>query len=141
MNGKDRNKSLCQKSMKMVVNIIKLSSFSIANMSLGVAGASAATKNLGPVTDSVMLANEPLLPQFSGSRRSEKPQNSAKPVSYLMEPNRGDESSYVIHDEKSVIDGMASAYIQKVHQKNRIDFSETSNLPPYILPPPPRTVK
>ncbi|TXG50361.1 hypothetical protein EZV62_022885 [Acer yangbiense] len=73
--------------MKMMVNIIKLSSFSIAKMSLGAAGPSpAATKNL--------QVNEPLLPQSPGSQKSEKPKNSSKPVSFLMEPTGGSESYY-----------------------------------------------
>ncbi|TXG50358.1 hypothetical protein EZV62_022882 [Acer yangbiense] len=119
--------------MKMMVNIIKLSSFSIAQMSLGAAGPSAAaTKNL--------QVNEPLLPQSPGSQKSEKPKNSSKPVSFLMEPTGGSESSYVVHGEKSRIDGEASAYIRKVHQKNLSDLSESSDLPPYKLPPPPRAV-
>lgn len=136
MNTRDRNNnSLCQKSMKVVANIAKSSAFSIAKMSLG---SSAAAKTAGPITDPVTLANEPLLSQLSGSRRSEKPQNSSNPVSFLMEPSKGNESSYVVHEDKSVIDGMASAYIWKVHQKHRRDFSESTNLPQYILPPPPR---
>ncbi|PSS07831.1 Homeobox-leucine zipper protein [Actinidia chinensis var. chinensis] len=48
MNNKGkRNKSLCEKSMKMVTNIVKLSSFSIAKVSLGTSEPSSpATKNL-----------------------------------------------------------------------------------------------
>ncbi|KAK2663871.1 hypothetical protein Ddye_002445 [Dipteronia dyeriana] len=133
MNTEDRNKSLCENSMKMMVNIIKLSSFSIAKMSFGSAGSSpAATKNL--------QVNGPLLPQSPGSRKSEKPKNSSKPVSFLMGQTGESESSYVVHGERSHIDGKASAYIRKVHQKNLSDLSESSNLPPYTLPPQPRAV-
>ncbi|KAK3170482.1 hypothetical protein Dsin_032653 [Dipteronia sinensis] len=87
-----------------------------------------------------LQVNEPLLPQSPGRRKSEKPKNSSKPVLFLMEPTGGSESSYVVHGEKSHIDGKASAYIKKVHQKNLSDLSESPNLPPYILPPPPRAV-
>lgn len=45
------------------------------------------------------------------------------------------------HEDKSVIDGMASAYIKKVNQKKCCDFSQSSNLPQYILPPPSPAVK
>ncbi|KAL5747310.1 hypothetical protein ACOSP7_024307 [Xanthoceras sorbifolium] len=135
MNSEDRNnKSLRENSMKMVVNLIKLSSFSIAKMSLP------ATKNLQPVSSSVMDANESLLPQSPGSQKSEKPKVSSKHISFLMEPDGGKKSSYVVHGEKSPIDGKASAYIRKVHQKNLSDLSESPNLPPYELPPPPRAV-
>lgn len=131
MRGKDRNNSLRDNSMKMVVNIIKLSSFSIANMSLGAAGPSTATKIVGD--------NEPLLPQFPGSQKSEKSWNSSK-ATFLMEPSGGDKSSYVnLIQEGKCVDGMASEYIRKVHQKNK-SFCETSNLSQDILPPPPRAV-
>lgn len=135
MTSKDRNnRSLCGKSMKVAVNIVKMSAFSIAKMSLG---ASAAAKTAGPFTDSVTLAKDPPLSTLSGSQRSEKPQNSTNPVSFLMEPNKGNKSSYVIHEDKSAVDYDASAYIWKVHKRNRSDLSESSNLPQYILPPPP----
>lgn len=133
MNSKDRNnKSLRENSVKVVANIVKSSAFSIAKMSLG---APAAAKTAGPITDPVTFAKEPRL---SGSQKSEKPQNSSNPVSFLMKPNEGNESSYVVQKDKSVIDGLASAYIRKVHQKNRSDLSESSILRQYILPPPPR---
>lgn len=129
MNSKDRNnKSLRENSVKVVANIVKSSAFSIAKMSLG---APAAAKTAGPNKDPVNFIIKP-------SYRSEKPKSSSNPVSFLMEPNEGNESSYVVHEGKSVIDGMASAYIRKVHQKNHSDLSESSNLRQYILPPPPR---
>ncbi|KAL9439289.1 hypothetical protein AB3S75_024864 [Citrus x aurantiifolia] len=119
MNSKDRNnKSLRENSVKVVANIVKSSAFSIAKMSLG---APAAAKTAGPNKDPVNFIIKP-------PYRSEKPKNSSNPVSFLMEPNEGNESSYVVHEGKSVIDGMASAYIRKVHQKNHSDLSESSNL-------------
>ncbi|KAK9278255.1 hypothetical protein L1049_027819 [Liquidambar formosana] len=83
MNNKkarNNNKSLCQKSMKMVTNILKLSSFSIAKMSLGSARPPAATKNLASMKGSIMVASEPLLPQFPLSQRSLEPERSSKPI-------------------------------------------------------------
>ncbi|CAK7322921.1 unnamed protein product [Dovyalis caffra] len=142
MSSKHRsNNSLCEKSMKMVVNIIKLSSFSIAKMSLGTPSPPVVTKSLVPGTGSVMVVNEPLLSQIPGSQRSQEPQGSSKPISFVMQPDEGNGSSHVIHKENSVIDGRASDYIRKVHEKNRNDAREMSKLSPYILPPPPRAVK
>ena len=133
----DRNdKSLCEKSMKMVVNIIKLSSFSIAKMSLGATGHPTATKNLTTPTDSDMVTGELLQPPFSVSQRSEKLQNSTKPYSFVMQPGRGNEP-LMVHEEKRDSDGMFAAYIRKVHEKNRSNLHEISKLSPFILPPPP----
>lgn len=131
MNSKDRsNKSICEKSMKMVVNIIKLSSFCIAKVSLGVGGHPVAAKNLVPVISSVMVD----MP--SQSRRSQELQSSSKQTSYLIEPSEKDKS-IVIREEMS-IDGRASAYIRKVHEnRNHYDASKLSQ---FILPPPPRAV-
>ncbi|KAA8540889.1 hypothetical protein F0562_024973 [Nyssa sinensis] len=121
MNKKSRSKrSLCEKSMKIVANIVKLSSFSIAKISLGTAGPPPRTKNLASF-DSDKVVNDPLLPRFPGSR-SQEPQCSSKSVSYLIEPIEGNEFVDVICEEKS-IDGRASAYITKVHEKNRHDLN------------------
>ncbi|CAN1836222.1 hypothetical protein LINPERHAP1_LOCUS34696 [Linum perenne] len=141
MGGKDRsNNSLCEKSMKVVVNIIRLSSFSIAKMSLGTAGSGSGSpvlkRNLAPMTNSAVATKEPLLPQIPGSRRSQEPQTRSNHKSFLMEPGKGNgSSSCMVHEESSVIDGKASDYIRKVHEKNRNDASK---LAPLILPPPPR---
>ncbi|CAN0900726.1 hypothetical protein LINGRAHAP2_LOCUS21006 [Linum grandiflorum] len=146
MGSKDvrSSNSLCEKSMKMVVNIIRLSSFSIAKMSLGTAasgsGSPVVNRNLAPMTNSVVAAKEPLLPQIPGSQRSQEPQTRSKHKSFLMEPARKGKgsSSCMVHEESSVIDGMAADYIRKVHEKNRNDASK---LAPLILPPPPRKLR
>ncbi|XP_065876735.1 uncharacterized protein [Euphorbia lathyris] len=117
------NDSLCEKSMKMVVNIIKLSSFSIAKMSLGVVltEPSLVNKNLTPVTGSVMVTDQPEIP--AGSRKSSQQMRSrSKPYSFVMQ--KADEekgSTYMIREGNSLIDGMASDYIKKFHEKNSRD--------------------
>ncbi|KAJ6875393.1 hypothetical protein NC652_034952 [Populus alba x Populus x berolinensis] len=45
-----------------------------------------------------------------------------------MQPDEGNGSSHVIHQDNSVIDRWASEYIRKVHEKNRNDALETSKL-------------
>ncbi|KAJ4833167.1 hypothetical protein Tsubulata_051565 [Turnera subulata] len=140
--GRNANHSLCEKSMKMVVNILKLSSFSIAKMSLGTTGHPIGTRNLAPVTGlMVPAANDPFPSPIPGSQRSQEPQSSSRPLSFVMQPGEEKGSSYVIHEQNSHIDGKASDYIRKVHAKNRVNVQETSHLSPYILPPPPRAVK
>ncbi|KAI5569114.1 hypothetical protein BDE02_12G056800 [Populus trichocarpa] len=141
MSSKNRsNNSLCEKSMKVAVNIIKLSSFSIAKMSLGTHGPPVVTKSHIPMTGSVMVANEPLLSQIPGSRRSQESQGSSKPISFVMQPDEGNGSTRAIQKENSVIDGRASDYIRKVHEKNHNDARETSELSSYV-PPLPRALK
>ncbi|KDP31170.1 hypothetical protein JCGZ_11546 [Jatropha curcas] len=144
MSGKVRgNDSLCEKSMKVVVNIIKLSSFSLAKMSLGETGPSVVTKNLPSVTGSIKDAKEPLLPELPGSRKSQQVRSRSKPVSFVMQPDEGNGSSYVIHED-SIIDGKASDYIRKFHEKNnRFDahVHETSKFSPSRPTRPIRAVK
>ncbi|CAI0399059.1 unnamed protein product [Linum tenue] len=124
--------------MKVVVNIMRLSSLSIAKMSLGTTTTSpVVNRNLAPITESVMGTKEPLLPPQTpaGTRRSQEPWS--KPNSYLMEPaGRGKGAAGTTEGKGSVIDGRASDYIRKVHEKNRNDASK---LTPLILPPPPST--
>ncbi|KAK8686131.1 hypothetical protein V6N13_125158 [Hibiscus sabdariffa] len=133
--AEERNeKSLCKKSMKIVLNIIKLSSFSIAKSSLGMTGyRSMPTKNLTSARDSnVITDDEQLQPQFCRNPRSEKLQSSSKPHSFMMRPDGGNEEK-----REGDVDGMFVAYIKKVRAKNRRNFHEASKLSPYILPPPP----
>lgn len=133
--SEDRNKkSLCETSMEMVANIIKLSSFSIAKKSLGIIEPPSPAKTLQTKPSSDMVVDKP---QPLRTQKSVKPKNSPRPT-YFLEPNGGNESQYIVHEEKSPIDDRASYYIRKVHQKNRRDLSESSNLLP--LPPPPRVV-
>ncbi|KAF9667798.1 hypothetical protein SADUNF_Sadunf15G0060900 [Salix dunnii] len=142
MSSKHRNNnSLCEKSMNMVVNIIKLSSFSIAKMSLGTPSPPVVSKSLVPVPGSVAAANEILMSQIPGSQRSQESQGSSKPISFVKQPDEGNGSSHVIHKENIFIDAMASDYIRKVHEKIRNDALEASERSPYIPPPPPRAVK
>ncbi|XP_030458013.2 uncharacterized protein LOC115678733 isoform X2 [Syzygium oleosum] len=136
MNYKKRSSdSLCERSMKMVTNVLRLSSLSIASMSLGTTGRSVSAQSHS-AKDSSMMADEPVVPQFAGSRRSQEPQSWSKPVSYLVELEDGIESAYVFRDDKNV-DGMASDYIERVHKKNQHYCREASEDSPIILPPPP----
>ncbi|XVE54884.1 hypothetical protein DITRI_Ditri03aG0118200 [Diplodiscus trichospermus] len=133
------HKSLCEKSMKMVMNIIKLSSFSIAKMILGETGHPTEPKNLTTETHSDMVTDEVVLPQppFSGSQRSEKLQISSKPRLFMMQQPGGANEPLMAHEERSDSDGMFAAYIRKVHEKNRSNLHEALKLSPFILPPPP----
>lgn len=119
MNSKAKsNGCVCEKSMKMEFNIIKLSSFSIAKMSLGAAGPAVVARNIAHAMD----ANGSLLPQIHRSQKPQQLRGRSKPFSFVMQPDEGkSSSSCMIHGEKSVIDGMASAYIRKFHEKNIYD--------------------
>ncbi|KAG5230078.1 hypothetical protein OIU78_029825 [Salix suchowensis] len=142
MSSKHRNNnSICEKSMNMVVNIIRLSSFSIATMSLGSPSPPVVSKRLVPVAGSVAADKEPLMTPIPGSRRSQESHGSSKPISFVMQPDEGTGSSRVIHKENSFIDERASDFIRRVHEKNRNDALEASKHSPHIPPPPPRAVK
>ncbi|KAI3429975.1 uncharacterized protein J3R85_008480 [Psidium guajava] len=140
MNYKKRSSnSICERSMKMVTDILRLSSLSIASMSLGTAGHPASVRIRSSGKDSCMMAEEPVVPQFPSSRQSQEPKSRLKPMSYLVEPENWIKSANVLHDDKNV-DGMASDYIEWVH-KNQYYLGEASENSPIILPPPPRVLK
>ncbi|KAE8655230.1 hypothetical protein F3Y22_tig00117034pilonHSYRG01399 [Hibiscus syriacus] len=91
--------------MKIVLNIIKLSSFSIAKSSRGTTGC----HSTPTATDSNLIIDHELLQtRFPGNRMSEKPQSSSKPRSIVMQPGRGNEEK-----RGGDVDGMFSAYIRK----------------------------
>ena len=131
--------------------MIKLSSFSIANLSLGIGGKPASPRNSASSTapnNTVTDNNRLHHPQFPGSSssRSQVPESSSKPIIYLTQPNQGaGGSSYMVWEDRGV-DGKASDYIRKVHEQNRYVSDEASSthplpLPPFLLPSPPRVVK
>ncbi|OVA09134.1 hypothetical protein BVC80_9097g233 [Macleaya cordata] len=138
---RSKNESFCEKSMKTVVNIIKLSSLSLAQMSL------MRTTSEQPPT-SKTSTEAPLVPVphhhqvHPGSQRSQEPETgSSKSSTYLLETYEGKGSSYVI-GEGTNVDGRASDYIRRIHEKNRNDTNNNMvKLDPYILPPPPRLLK
>lgn len=92
--------------------------FLFAKMSLGAAGPAVVARNIAHAMD----ANESLLPQIHRSQKPQQLRGRSKPFSFVMQPDEGkSSSSCMIHGEKSVIDGMASAYIRKFHEKNIYD--------------------
>ncbi|KAF5178767.1 hypothetical protein FRX31_031642 [Thalictrum thalictroides] len=121
---KSNKKSLCEKTMQIAVNIFRVSSLSLAKKSLGTSAAGLPRLIPGDhesgriiEIDSVSQGNEQL--------RSQEAVNSSMPSSYLLNPN---------------VDGRASDYIQRFHEKNRI-HSTNLKVSSYILPPPPPLIK
>ncbi|KAE8697633.1 Detected protein of unknown function [Hibiscus syriacus] len=140
---RNENKSLCEKSMKVVVNIIKLSSFSIAKMGLGEAtGHPTAAKSPTSIMDSNTFVDGPMPRAPRASGMSEKLQSRSKPYSFVMHPaNGGNESLVVREGKRDDGDGKFAAYIKKVHEKKRSNLHEAAKLSPYILPPPPTPLR
>ncbi|KAK7291663.1 hypothetical protein RIF29_06984 [Crotalaria pallida] len=118
-------KSLCEISMEVVANVIRLSSFSIAHKTVG----TTTTGKAGKYPE-----REPLVPdQFPASKRSQEPQSHANPT-FMIKPVEGSGSTttQVIHKEKVThkerghqvkpkkeesVDGLASEYIYKIRNK------------------------
>ncbi|KAL4566562.1 hypothetical protein LXL04_030679 [Taraxacum kok-saghyz] len=130
MNTKTRsNKSICEKSMKLMTNIVKVSYISIAKISLRT-----------PVPSPTPQPQRIPAPRYTSNLRSQEPIiNNSKPVSYLIHPDRDTNrsSKNMIIDDESV-DMKAWDFIRKVREKNFKDVSEITNLSEFILPPPPR---
>ncbi|QCD80915.1 hypothetical protein DEO72_LG2g1238 [Vigna unguiculata] len=115
-------KSLCEKSMKVVVNIIKLSSFSIAQKSLG-----GTSKKSGPESDMDSDEEAPVPDQFPTTRRSQQPQSRANPTYVIKSCGSNGSTEHLIYQERvptdvnpnkeQCVDGLASDYISKIRNK------------------------
>ncbi|TYJ99125.1 hypothetical protein E5676_scaffold248G003300 [Cucumis melo var. makuwa] len=130
--------SLCEKSMLLVANLIKLSS----SISFAKTANNEATAG-SPTTRRRSGGNPAATPLIPGSKRLQEPQSRAKPI-YVTKPGGGgfqighgspsprystSSSSSVIYEESDFdeanVDGWASEYIEKVH-KNRKDFEQST---------------
>ena len=112
-----KKKSLCKKSMMLVANIMKLSTISLASMSLGT-NFKQPPIDCVPATAEVPSVNASMVPEFPRSQRSQEPESDPKQYSYLIEPEK-DNSSYVICERD--IDEKAAEYIKRIHERNRND--------------------
>ncbi|CAJ1943983.1 unnamed protein product [Sphenostylis stenocarpa] len=116
-------KSLCEKSMKVVVNIIKLSSFSIAQMTLG----ATSTRKSDPESDMDSDGDAPISDQLPTSRRSQQPQSRANPTYVIKSGGSNGSTEHLIYQERvptdvnpkkeQCVDGLASDYISKIRNK------------------------
>ncbi|KAL7110250.1 hypothetical protein ACP275_05G012900 [Erythranthe tilingii] len=114
-----KDRSFCEKSMEVMVNIIKLSSLSLANLSLV-----EEHNTSGPTapTFSSNLSNS----QLSKSKKSQAPSSESKMQTYLMERDAGDptlSSSKIIdrRNQENHIkndDGSFDDYIERFHKRN-----------------------
>ncbi|KAK7265740.1 hypothetical protein RJT34_33363 [Clitoria ternatea] len=125
------DKSLCEKSMSVVVNVIRLSSFSIAQKTLGATSTRKGGKERSGCDDDSDMNHEkqPLVPdQFSSTRRSQQPQSRANPTYVIKSLGSNGSTEHVIYKERSVlsdvdskkeqcVDGLASDYISKIRNK------------------------
>lgn len=113
--------SLCERSMKVVTNIIRNSSFSIAQRTLGL-GATGHKGSKEALLEEDMVPEKEPMPMPRGSRRSQEPQNRPNPT-YVLKPRGRDDAEadsmshrHVIHREECV-DGLASDYIKKIRNQ------------------------
>lgn len=128
MNNKSRsNKSICEKSMKLMTNIVKVSYISIAKFGL---------KAPGPPHQPLARATPNPAPSLVRYPRNYLRSNEPT-VSYLIHPRDTNRlSKNMIQDDESV-DTKAWDYIKKVREKNMKDESEMADVSELILPPPP----
>lgn len=127
-------KSLCEKSMNVVVNIIRLSSFSIAQRTLGTTARKSGNKeeNLDHFGDNKEPEMEKMVSnQFpASSRRSQQPQSRVNPTYVTKSVGSNRSTEYMIHKERLhhhhhhvnsnkelCVDGLASDYISKIRNK------------------------
>lgn len=127
-----KKKSLCEKSMMLVANIIKLSSLSLSSTIYGTTFKQPPIDAV-PATAKVPSANVSMLPQVPRSQGSQEPEsNSKQNYSYFIELEK-ENSSHVICEND--IDERAADYIKRTHERNRNDLNTASKRFSYILPP------
>ncbi|CAL5431208.1 unnamed protein product [Camellia sinensis] len=136
-----KNKSLCEKSMQILVNFIKLSSIYLASLSLGTTtvGHTLPDQNRPGQKGIVPAKNVLKVSQIQGSQtqKSQEPESDSMSYSYLMDPSENKGSSHMVSEVNDYTDNRFSDYIQRFHDKNRRDSITASKGLPYILPPPP----
>ncbi|GMN41714.1 hypothetical protein TIFTF001_010943 [Ficus carica] len=128
-SAKLKKKSLCEKSMPLVANIMKLSSLSFVTLSFRTPTAvdhekkkkkKKKKRSASACTAEVLsdqTNDEVLVPERSrrSSQRSEEPESASKPLSYLMEPKKG--SPLRLTGEKEDIDDRAADFIRRTREK------------------------
>lgn len=133
--------SVCEKSMQLMVNIIKLSSFSLATMNL---------REKHKTNDRI----KSFTGFFSSNSETSKSKRSEAPLSKsdLMEEDaagdRRDFSKYIerfhmkTKNDEVNTDRKAGAYIKKFHHKNSRHFTlaAPTSLPMVLPPPPPSSI-
>ncbi|GAB2214177.1 hypothetical protein Droror1_Dr00018517 [Drosera rotundifolia] len=135
-NGKsNERRSLCEESMLVIVNILKLSSLSLARKTLSVA----TTKDYPTPEHRNFIKKDVVIPPvraFSNGRSlQERQQDESKRAQYpergpnlsyvelpaVGQKEKASSSSYVVH-EASHADGRFSDYIKRFHQKAEDDL-------------------
>lgn len=116
-SSKRKNQSICENSTLIAANLVRASSFALAEMAFGSPpdrGARAA-----PIEASPVLQRDPPV-----SMRRVVTQSRS--TGYLREPDHG----------KSV-DASAAEFIHKVRQRNRSDGAMVADISDSCIPPPP----
>lgn len=119
MTNKARNKkkSLCEKSMELVVNILKLSSFSLASITLRPpARVPAGTGRHVLVNGALNSIDTSSVSQLPGNQTSQEPEGGIRSYSQLMESRINMED----------IDARASGFIERIREKNQNDMKAAS---------------
>ncbi|RDX67357.1 hypothetical protein CR513_53781, partial [Mucuna pruriens] len=112
----DKKRSVCETSMLLVANIIRLSSLRFSSQSF--------TKNLTPPQEegahvpSVGKGDESSVSKFYKSERTQEPERIKRPRSYLMKPQKEDPTTYVSR-ELNDVDINAENYISHIREKIR----------------------
>lgn len=129
MASKSRNKkkTICKRSLELVVSIAKFTSLSLASMSLR--SVSAPPRRLPSPTESCSIPVLVVLDDDADHVLSSVPWFPRKRINGSSQ----DRDSHVVED----IDAKATAYIGRIKEKNRNDLRSASKRVPIILPPPP----
>ena len=112
INKHSSNKSICENSMNLMTNIMKVSYISIANIGF---------RTSAPLQQMARATHNPApsLSRYPKNLRLQKPIDSTQRVSYLINPDQTNRSSLnMIKDGESNIDMEASDFIKTVLERN-----------------------
>ncbi|KAK1407274.1 hypothetical protein QVD17_38888 [Tagetes erecta] len=121
----NNNNSICEKSMKLMTNIVKLSYISIATIGLRT---HAPSNSLAQATHN----HAPSHPLYPKNLRPQEPI-----VKYLVSPGGTRKSNMSMIKDDENVDRNAGDFINKVRAKYMKDANEMTNIYESILPPPP----
>lgn len=128
-NKVQEKKSFCEKTMQIVINIITLSSFSLASINLG-STTNKHQKNSQSSTNNISTISSFQLEKGNNYKKSQIPKTKSNSYTFVKEHGQEESkksSSCLVHQNNIIDhdyqDGIFSDYIKKFHKRNQDDLS------------------
>ncbi|XXG79783.1 hypothetical protein AAC387_Pa09g0781 [Persea americana] len=113
---KSKNMSVCEKTHEILIEVIRLSSLTLAQLSLRLINGSPTSGNYGPPSTLIMEDESQLLSLVVESQQLKEPEHGPMPNFYMKEPLDQKDSQHKIVD----VDRRATVFITDVRKKFQI---------------------